>query len=53
MEKTKPVTNPVIEIDQGTTESPSTTQSCLLTTKSKTKKLPKQNSIMLLQGITM
>ena len=43
MEKTKPVTKPVIEIDQETMESPSTTQSCLLTTKSKTKTFLKLN----------
>jgi len=43
MGETKPVTKPVIEIDQGTTESPSTTQSCLSTTKSKTKTFLKLN----------
>jgi hypothetical protein len=43
MEKTKPVTKPIIKIDQGTTESPSTTQSGLLTTKSKTKTFLKLN----------
>ena len=43
MEKTKPVIKPVIEIDQETMESPLTTQSCLLTTKRKTKTSLKLN----------
>ncbi len=43
MEKTKSATKPVIKTDQGTMESPSTTQSCLLTTKRKTKTLLKLN----------
>ncbi len=43
MEKTKSATKPVIRIDQGTMESPSTTQSCVLTTKNKTKTFLKLN----------
>lgn len=39
MEKTKPI----IEINQGTTESPSTVQSCILTTKNKRKIFLKLN----------